>query len=67
MIDGRADSAGGVWILSCGLEDDILIYKDDARSEVLKTLPTLRQQILKPSRRTMPSRLCGTGGLRQVI
>ena len=46
----KADGAGGVWILLLASRgDDILIYKDDARSEVLKTLPTLRQQILKPS------------------
>ena len=49
MIDGKltARAVYGFFLKLRG--DDILIYKDDARSEVLKTLPTLRQQILKPS------------------
>ena len=51
MIDGEKLTARAVYgfFPAASRGDDILIYKDDARSEVLKTLPTLRQQILKPS------------------
>jgi len=51
MIDGEKLTARAVYgfFPAASKGDDILIYKDDARLEVLKTLPTLRQQILKPS------------------
>jgi len=51
MIDGEKLTARAVYgfFPAASTGDDILIYKDDARLEVLKTLPTLRQQILKPS------------------
>ena len=51
MIDGEKLTARAVYgfFPAASRGDDILIYKDDARSEVVKTLPTLRQQILKPS------------------